>query len=199
MATSLDNVNEDVMFYNVLKRYTRDVIGFDDKRNIKMVMNGIIQIDALLELAISNVANIKRTPVHGKDFSDDSDSKKVTSNWRNNDIKRGSWTNSYSIKNIHTKVGTLRVMAYNRVKNCFDYYRIPREAYSHLNSKSLDITLDAFVGCYEEPTPIGGSTKTKWNAYKVSSFEAMAIDSMPYILEGNLRKYFLNYHFKKAA
>ncbi len=174
MATTLNNTNEDLLFYDVLKAYVFDDITEEvDANNKWLVSHGILQIESMLEFAISKVSGVTRDSTVGRDFVDGSDAKKVTSNWRNNCVSRGEWTNSYIVTNIHQKQGTLRIMAYNRVMNRFDYYAIPYDAYSHLKS-TVDITLDKFTGHYQEPTPTGCKTKTKWNLYKKSSFVEMA-------------------------
>jgi len=178
MATSLNNLNEDLLFYEALKHYAFEKITKKiNEHNKFLISHGVIQIETLLELAISRAGKLKRDATHGRDFSDKSDAKKVTSSWRMNDIKRGSWTNSYTVSNIHTKQGALRIMGYNRIANRFDYYVIPKRAYKHLKGKRLDIILDAFNGCYDEPTPTGEKANCHWNRYRKSSFLEMATAS----------------------
>lgn len=177
MATTLENIHEDLRFYEELKVHAFDKLTKRiDEHNKFLIEHGVLQIETLLELAISRVSGIARDATTGRDFADGSDAKKVTSVWRNNAINLGKWTNSHSVKNIHTKRGALRIMAFNRYADRFDYYVIPYRAYQHLNGKTLDITLDSFSGCYSEPTPTGRGADCKWNIYRKADFVQMATD-----------------------
>jgi len=176
MAVTLDNIHEDMRFYDELKQYVfeKELDPVIEAHNRWMVDNGLLQIESLLEIAISNVNGIKRAAVHGMDYIDGSDAKKVTSSWRNNNKIRGEWTNSFKITNINNKRGLLRAMCFNRVLSRFQYYAIPYSAYAHLTGDSLDITLESYRGCFNEPMPRGEGTKSKWDNYRKSSFIEMA-------------------------
>jgi hypothetical protein len=188
MATSLDNIDEDLLFYKELVKYAyTDMPKVVDDYIIKnMITSGVVQIETLFEHAISIEGNLERKPTLGMDFADGSDAKKVTSSFRNNDTKRGSWTNSYSIRGIKNKKGILRVMGFNRIKSIiqnetvFDYYAIPYEAYSHLNYDSLDITLDRVSGYFDRSNPpkagvhLYGNHTGKFLKFKVNTFTEMA-------------------------
>ena len=176
MSTTLDNVEEDLLFYNELKQYAFGALDqIIDNHHKELITHGILQIDQILELAISKVGNIARHSTVGRDFVDGSDAKKVTSNFRNNNKSKGIWTNSYKVQNIHTKTGKLRIMGYNRVLSKFNYYVIPYFAYCHLNGKTLDITLDLFTNyCNSTPIPTGCSASCKWTAFECKDFTDMA-------------------------
>lgn len=175
MATTLNNINEDLLFYHELKQYIwPNLTKRLDEHNIEMVKNGLVQIETLLELAISRLGNLKIDHQWGRDFADGSDAKKVTSSFRNNNIIKGQWTNSYQVRNYKTKTGTLRVMGWNRFANRFDYYVIPNRAFQHLTGPALEIVLDSFTGYYNEPSPTGRSSYSKWNVYKVKDFYQLA-------------------------
>lgn len=175
MATTLNNVNEDLLFYQELKKYVWPRISEDkNKHNIWLVKNGLLQIETLLELAISKKGKIKIEHVWGRDFEDGSDAKKVTSVFRMNHKEKGMWLNSYMVRNYKTKTGALRVMAYNRYAKKFDYYVIPNHSFQHLTGPAIEIVLDSFCGKYTKPTPTGESANCHWNAYKVKDFLEMA-------------------------
>jgi hypothetical protein len=175
MATSLDNIHEDLRFYEELKVHAfGKVTKRIDEHNKFLIEHGVLQIETLLELAISRAGGLVRDATTGRDFADGSDAKKATSSWRNNNIRTGEWTNSHAVRNIKAKTGALRVMAFNRYADCFDYYVIPRRAYAHLNSNSIDITLDKFSSCYSEPTPTGRRSNSKWDIYRKANFVQMA-------------------------
>ncbi len=171
MATTLNNIDEDLLFYHELKQYIWPVINKDiDNHNVWMVENGLLQIESLLELAISKVGNLQIEHKHGQDFIDGSDAKKVTSSFRNNRVKWGDWINSYQVSNVKNKNGKLRVMAWNRYANKFEYFVIPHQSFQHITGPYIEIILDRFSGHYTPPTPIGGSVFCKWNQYKVDTF-----------------------------
>jgi hypothetical protein len=186
VATTLDNVHIDRHFYHFLKGYVfPDLKPEFERHHLEMIEHGLIQIDAMLELAISRAGNLQRKSTHGMDFVDGSDSKKVTSNFRMNSKSRGKWVNSYKVANIRAKKGMLRIMGFNHVLTDqnngvphFDFYAIPYEAYSHLNGDSLDIILDNFTGYFSEsslPALTGLGLSSKWEQYRCADFESMAL------------------------
>jgi len=178
MATTLNNVDEDLLFYEELKHYVygKRLTDKIDNHNRWEIKKGIKQIETMFEYAIAKTAGIKHTPIVGMDFADGSDAKKVTSSFRNNNIKKGSWKNTYTIHGIRNKKGILRVMGYNRVLASFDYFAIPYDAYSHLKGESLEIMMDSFSGHFDRDTPPvpRGIVKGKFLEFKVDSFEEMA-------------------------
>lgn len=174
MATTLNNVDEDLKFYHELKKHIwgPKLSRTKDDHMVDMVKMGLLQIETLLECAISKVGNLPIDHQTGQDFIDQSDAKKVTSNYRNNVIVEGTWTNSYFVRNIKAKKGKLRVMAWNRYADKFEYFVIPHHAFQHLKCSFIEIVLDRYNGYYTNPpTPAGGSVNyCKWNAYKVKDF-----------------------------
>ncbi len=175
MASTLDNIEEDLMFYDELKLYAFGQSNqLSEQRDKFLILNGCMQIESVLELAISIVGNLPRKSTVSMDFADGSDAKKVTSVFRNNNIAKGKWMNSYKIHNIGAKRGKLRIMGYNRFKKCFDYYVIPYSSYNHLTSNYLEITLDTFSGYYSTPVPTGRSCYCHWDMYRCKDFTDMA-------------------------
>jgi hypothetical protein len=180
MATSLNNVDEDLLFYEEIKKYVYtdpNPVNLTSKINAHnkwAIQHGLMQIETWLEFAISNVSGITHAPATGMDFSDGSDAKKVTSLSCKSNEKTGRWENRYKIKGIKNKKGILRVMAYNRVKQKFEYFAIPYEAYQHINGDHLNITLDSYSGYYDHEPEYKGEVRGRYAEYMVKDFNEMA-------------------------
>ena len=176
MAT-MEVTPEDYAFFNLLYPYvfpniSNECLVFARK----CVENGIIQIETLLENALANCANglYHKESTAYRDFSDNSDAKKFVSQFRNNNKKRGTWTNSFIIRGLGNKIGMIRGVGYSKVAEQFFYFAIPHEAYLGLDQ--IEIQLDQFNGHFgdkEELTPLG-FPRGKWSKYQVGSFEELA-------------------------
>ena len=171
---------EDYAFFDALAPYvwpelTKDEI---EKYHLPNVAKGIIQIETMLEVAIANNSHglCVRDAIHGRDFTgyngkDYGDAKKVSSCFRQNNIKLNHWQNSYRITNIKNKKTLLRIMAYSKEANQFHYFAIPYSAYK--NIKILEIVLDNYT--YDGTKfPKGIPDNTKWSKYLVNSFDALS-------------------------
>jgi hypothetical protein len=103
----------------------------------------------------------------GRDFCDGGDAKKSISQFRNNDIARDLWTNSFAISGLSNKTGVIRAVCYSREQDKFYFFAIPYKAYKGM--ARVDILLDNSVG-YREPK---GIPKGKWTRYMVPTFEIL--------------------------
>ena len=162
---------EDYKFFDFLApyvwpRYTKDQI----KLLRKQVGHGIIQIETMLENALAKRSKGSYTRIAEayRDFCDNSDAKKVVSNFRNNDIARDQWTNSFAVSGLEKKIGLIRAVCYSREQDEFYFFSIPHKAYKGM--KRVDIALDASYG-YREPK---GIPKGKWTRYKLDTFDQLA-------------------------
>jgi hypothetical protein len=140
----------------------------------------------LLEIAGAAVnKSITLTLEKGRDASDNSDFKATSSKARNN-IKQekkngvptgmGVWTNSYQISGVGEKIGTVRVMAYNKYTKQFDYWAIPHQAYKGLDK--IEIPIERYrtsIGDAPKFTGRPNYTTSKWDQWRCESFEEMAI------------------------
>ena len=74
------------------------------------VEHGIIQIETMLENALvkRSKKSYKRIAEAYRDFCDNSDSKKSISQFRNNDIVRDCWMNSFGISGLKNKIGLIK-------------------------------------------------------------------------------------------
>jgi hypothetical protein len=136
----------------------------------ELVASGEIQIETLTENALVQASNGLYTRVceDANDFSDGSESKKAVSQFRNNNIAKCQWTNSFAITNLTNKTGLVRCVCYSRQQDRFYFFAIPYKAYR--NMARIDIILDSSTG-YREPR---GIPQGKWSHYQVDSFEQLA-------------------------
>jgi hypothetical protein len=134
------------------------------------VEHGIIQIETMLENALAKCSKraYKRIAEAYRDFCDNSDSKKSISQFRNNDIVRDHWMNSFGITGLKNKIGLIRAVCYSKQQDKFHFFAIPHKAYKGMNR--IDIILDTSSG-YREPR---GIPKGKWTRYMVPTFNALA-------------------------
>jgi hypothetical protein len=136
----------------------------------KEVKHGNLHIETMLENALAKKSRgrYKRVAEWYRDFSDDSDAKKSISNFRNNDIKKDRWLNSFAISGLSKKKGLIRALCYSREQDKFYFFAIPYKAYK--GKSRIDIHLDSSVG-YQKPK---GIPKGKWCRYDVKSFHRLA-------------------------
>jgi hypothetical protein len=130
---------------------------------------------AELAMAVINL-NLEITLGQGQDYTDGSDAKCSVSSHRNNDKKRGCWTNSYRITGIKDKTGDLRAVCYNDILDEFEFFLIPRSAYKDCCKNVVEIVIERVTqreGSYEF-TGKRNTVKSKWYQYKKSTFEELA-------------------------
>ena len=131
----------------------------------RMVKDGVIQVDALLERAISVHGKLKRESTTGRDFVDGSDAKKSTVGWCKKTY-RGKTKTTVStyrnarIANLKHKKGLLRVAVADKLTNKNYYFLIPYSAYKGHNE--IDIRFTEKDG----PLPVG-----RFYPYLVNSFK----------------------------
>ena len=138
-----------------------------------------LHVESLLELAIGVVnKNIKVICTKKKDFDDGTDAKSVCSQFRNNNVKKGTWLHSAKVTG-HKKESHLRCMVYDDINDKFYYFVIPQEAVT--NVSNLEIVFETFTNTYVEPTwgepkrfKTRGNGFKKWWNWEVESFEEMA-------------------------
>ena len=131
----------------------------------------------LLELAIGCVnKDIAITLGHGSDFSDKSDAKFTTSNFRNNHVLRGMWTHSFAVPGTKHKEGLVRICGYNTIDKQFYFFCIPADK---VNGK-LEIVIHYKGGVFEEPDlNYRPERHRKWWDYECASFEEMSSITTP--------------------
>lgn len=135
-----------------------------------LVETGELQIESVLEnaLAMNSNGTYQRISEDGRDGTDNSDAKKATSQFRNNNIAKNLWMNSFKITSLSNKIGLIRALCYSREQDCFYFFAIPHKAYQGL--KEVEIILDTSTG-YATPK---GIPQGKWARYKVKDFKTLA-------------------------
>ena len=170
MSTALATL-EDFKFFDFLAPYRWPD---KSKKQIKfyreLVEDGDLQIETVLENALVKTCGGKFTRVAEivRDFCDGGDAKKSCSNFRNNDIARDQWMNSFAITNLKNKTGVIRALCYSKQQDKFYFFAIPYKAYKGMNR--IDIMLDQSSG-YRKPV---GIPRGKWTRYQLNSFEQLA-------------------------
>ena len=170
MSTALATT-EDFKFFDFLAPYRWPA---KSKKQIQayreLVEDGDLQIETLLENALVKDSKETYTRVAEvcRDFCDGGDAKKSVSQFRNNDIARDHWMNSFAITNLKNKTGVIRAVCYSREQDKFYFFAIPYKSYKGM--ARIDIMLDNSTG-YREPM---GIPKGKWTRYMVPSFERLA-------------------------
>ena len=101
----------------------------------RMVNDGVIQIDALFEKAISMIGKMERDPTMGRDFVDGSDAKKATT--RPLIDNKSAPRRVARVTNLAHKKGFLRIIVAETKTNKVYYFKVPYHAYEGLRAFSI--------------------------------------------------------------
>jgi Mor family transcriptional regulator len=165
MATTLgeNSVEGDkIIFEDIMKHAYANFRNMDPERLLRrMVQDGVIQIDALFEQAISVQGKLARQSVEGRDFADGSDAKKALTQPL---VEAGKTPRRVApITNIEGKHGSLRIIVGETVTGKTYYFKVPKRAYRGLRSIRIYFN--------ENGTPKDG----KWFRYRVNTFEELCV------------------------
>lgn len=167
--------NIDSIFFNEFYPYIIQFKDFDYDTLEGLARMNLLPKDKLVEWAISSVSGLEIHSEKGKDFSDNSDCKTVVSQARiTGSSKYARWTNSFKVSNISSKIGALRVVAYNKVPEKFHYFYIPNQAFKSCKN-CLEINIEQ-VSLKQEPNYCFNGIRTrdfKWWNFECSSFEEL--------------------------
>jgi hypothetical protein len=125
----------------------------------KMVSEGVIQMDALFEQAISVKGKLKRESVEGRDFVDGSDAKKALTQpmiEENKTPRRVA-----AITNIKGKHGALRIIVGETLTGKTYYFKVPKRAYQDLSVIRIYFNAD------------GSPKDGKWFQYQCNTFKEL--------------------------
>lgn len=120
-----------------------------------MVKDGVLQIETLVEQAISKRGKLPRQSTEGRDFVDGTDAKKALTQLA---IEPGKTTRRVAqISNIKGKHGALRIAVGETLTRKIYYFKVPKKAYDGLTCIRIYFNED-------------GSPKLdgKWFAYQCS-------------------------------
>ncbi len=179
MATTDEFVKYDIRFFEEFAPYLMSDYTKTELKGVRRaVEQGLIQRERLVELAISAVSGVHMDSTAGRDLADGTDVKTVTSSYKNNNLKKGTWTHSYPIRRVSSKTGALRVVAYNNFLDKFYYFLIPFGAYRHINH-TLEIVAERFQDnrFIKNMPPFTGIPRRhlQWWQYECKSFEEMCL------------------------
>ena len=173
MASSLteNSIAGDVLLTNelLIKAYP-NVKKMDPVKLIaQMVKDGVIQVDALLERAISVHGKLQRESIMGRDFVDGSDAKKSTVGWASKRYKSKKGVTVYKwrnarISNLTHKKGWIRAAIADKLTNKNYFFYIPFKAYKGHNEIDIKFTEDS-----------GPSPKGRFYQYWVKSFKDICV------------------------
>lgn len=172
MSTTDNAIQYDIKFVDHLVPFL--ALSEDDAVYLKKFVSiGLIQRDRVVELAMATVGGYNIVSEDGKDFADGSDAKSVVSTARNNHIEKGHWMNTFAVRGVKSKTGALRIIAYNKIQDCFHYFYVPNHAFEHINGV-LEICIERRTSCFDDPKFTGiPDTDRKWWNYECNSFQEM--------------------------
>ena len=172
MATTDNAIQYDILFVKELLPHL-NLKKAQEKHLIEFTKMGIMQRETIAEMAMATVGNFEGDSTQGRDFCDGSDAKTVTISARNNNKSKGAWMNSFEVRNVNTKTGDLRIIAYNKILKRFHYFYIPNYAFAHLRS-TLTIVIENATCHVGEPNFTGIPNRNlKFWEFECSSFEEM--------------------------
>jgi hypothetical protein len=123
----------------------------------------IFNIERLIEESLAAVGPYKFVDQEGYDFSDLSDSKTTTVNAN---------TRTGTIGSVETKIGALRITAYNPFKESADYFYVSKRDMKYVKSPCYGVNdhKERILFKWSEK----GDTYNMFEDYRVNSFEALA-------------------------
>ena len=119
MSKNLVLMRDVICIYHPEFRKSRDLQSYGLKHP------DIFNVERLIEESLAAVGNYLLVDREGYDFSDYSDSKTTTVNLNSRVGTVGS---------VETKIGALRITAYNPFKNTADYFFVSRQDLKHVKS-----------------------------------------------------------------
>jgi hypothetical protein len=134
----------------------------------QLMMDGVISVEILLEVAISRMGNLPRLSTQHQDFIDHSDAKKTSVRMHGGVHSGVNVHYGAPIGRVHTKRGYLRVMCYERQQDRFYYFLIPPSAYCHIND-TTNIEIQFELDGTPSRKPKRRRKVNFWN-YEVPSF-----------------------------
>ena len=168
MSTKNSTVEDDLLYYDTFAS-----IYFRGEEHLipifrPHVEKGMIQIESFMEHCLANESNgmYSVESVNGRDFTDGSDSKKVTTRTHSNNNQHGA-----KIPDHKTKIGMLRVTVLHKITRQFHYFAIPKivhELYGEVNINFY------FTGGAKQTNLSRHNAIADLSAFEVDSFQRLA-------------------------
>jgi len=154
----------EILMRDVVCIYHPEFIASRDLRKYGMKHSDIFNIERLVEESLAAVGPYNYVDEKGYDFTDFSDSKTTTINAN---------TRIGTIGSVETKIGALRITAYNPFKDAADFFYVSKRNLTHVKSPCY--------GTQDHKERILFKYSTKGDAYgmfeeyRVKTFEELAL------------------------
>lgn len=111
------NTKEYLFMRDIITQYHPEFKSSQDLQAFGLKYPGHFNIEFLIEECLAAIGGYKFVDAEGYDFCDYSDSKTTTVNAN---------TGVVTISSVETKIGALRITAFNPIKNGIDYFYVPK-------------------------------------------------------------------------
>ena len=112
-----------VFMKEIITQYHPDFVNSRDMKKAGLAHPEYFHVEFLVEESLAAIGGYKYVDMEGYDFTDYSDSKTTTVN---------SNTGAVTISSVETKIGALRITAYNPFKQSTDFFFIPKKDVSRV-------------------------------------------------------------------
>lgn len=152
-----------VLMRDVICRYHPEFVQSADLRRYGMKHHDIFNVERLIEESLAAVGPYQFVDEEGYDFTDFSDSKTTTIN---------ATSRAACVSSVETKIGALRITAYNPFKDSADYFFVSKRDMKYVKSPCYGVNShkERVLFTY---TP-KGDTYNMFEDYRVRSFEDLA-------------------------
>ena len=171
MATQLENLDLEIAhFRNFIDKLPKNIEWCSETLD-DLLSLGLIQVSTGFEHALAHTGGHKVVSLDAADLDDGtvggSDAKLST-------VRTSGYGKNYSapVSSIFGKSGSLRVQVYERKKQKFYYFLIPKYAYSHVpRTSNIEIPFELDGTPRRIPK---GKYKQNWWRFEVSTFEEVS-------------------------
>ena len=164
MATKLENLQLEIAHFNNFKEHIPGYKNMCTNTVVTLLNMGLIQVSTAFEQALANAGDHTLVSEDCGDLIKNG----IYSDAKLSTVRTHQCGRAYGapVTNIYNKSGSLRVQVYERIREQFYYFVIPKHAYRHIpKSSNIDIAFELD----------GAPRKSNhWWSWKVDSFSEMA-------------------------
>ena len=155
-----------VLMRDVICRYHPSFESSPDLQQIGLEMPDRFNIERLIEETLAAVGPYQFVDEEGYDFTDLSDSKTTTINAN---------TRVGTVSSVETKIGALRITAYNPFKDAADFFYVSRHDLKYVKSPCYGVNYhkERILFTYSSK----GDTYGMFEDYRVGTFRELALAS----------------------